>query len=166
MHPQLNEILENAENRYLKPEELGLMTQYIGSLPERLETYRTLRDRELEMMQWVADQLQAQLPQEKQDNLERCIKNALLMLRHCSMAMLLNDETFVKERFISWVSQSSRVYNTENIDQLLYRLLNQQLTQKLNAAQMDLLRPMLTLAQSYLSPIAQVEPVNGVAIGW
>jgi hypothetical protein len=164
MHPQINEIFDNAENRYLKPEELRFVTQYVGSLPERLETYRNVRDRELEMMQWVADQLQAKFPQEKQDCLERSIKNALLMLRYCSMAMLLNDESLVKERFLNWVSQSVKVYNTEKIDNLLHQLLNQRLSKELGASQMSLLAPMLNLAQSYLTPDA--ETVNGAAIGW
>ena len=163
MHPQIDQIFDNAETRYLKPEELQCVTQYVESLPERLEIYRQLRDRELEMMQAVADQLQAQMPQEKQDNLERCIKNALLMLRHCSMAMLLNDESLVKDRFLSWVSQGVKVYNTEKIDTLLHRLLNQQLKQSLSPSQMSLLAPMLTLAQTAL--LSASTSVNGAAIG-
>jgi hypothetical protein len=150
MHPQLEEIFDEAENRYLKPEELQLITQYVGSLPERLETYRTLRDRELEVMQWVADQLQAEMPQEKVENLERSLKNGLLMLRYCSMGMLLNDETFVKERLISWVSQTVKVYNTQAIDTVLYRLLNQQLSQVLSSKQISYLAPLLKLAQNAL----------------
>lgn len=164
MHPHLETIFDDAENRYLKPEELRCVTQYVESLPMRLETYRTLRDQELEIMQWVADQLQAQLPQEKQENLERSIKNALLMLRYCGMGMLLNDEAFVEKHFVNWVSQSIKVYNSEKIDLLLYRLLNQHLKQVLGANQMSILSPMLTRVQSSL--LSHSEPMNGVAIGW
>lgn len=164
MHPQLENIFDDAENRYLKPEELRYVTQYVESLPTRLEIYRTLRDQEIEIMQWVADQLQAQLPQEKPEDLERSIKNALLMLRYCGMGMLLNDETFVEKRFVGWVSQSIKVYNSEKIDTHLYRLLNQHLKQVLDANQMSILSPMLTRIQSSLLP--HPEPMNGVAIGW
>lgn len=65
MPPQLEAIFDDAESRYLKPNELQLLSQYVDSLPVRLSAYRTLRDRELEVMQLVADQLQAQLPNEK-----------------------------------------------------------------------------------------------------
>lgn len=164
MHPQIEAIFDDAETRYLKPEELRFVTQYVESLPQRLDIYRNLRDQELEVMQWVADQLQAQLPQEEQELLERSLKNALLMLRYCSMGMLLNDEVFVRERFLNWVSQSAKIYNTETIDKHLYRLLNQQLSRVLGSKQMNVLSPMLTMAQTALLP--QPEPTNGAAIGW
>jgi len=164
MHPQIETIFDAAETRYLKPEELKLVTQYVESLPQRLDTYRNLRDQEMEVMQWVADQLQAQLPQEEKELLERSLKNALLMLRYCSMGMLLNDEGLVRERFLNWVSQSTKIYNTEIIDTHLYRLLNQQLSRVLGSKQMNILSPMLTMAQTALLP--QPEPANGAAIGW
>jgi hypothetical protein len=163
MHPQIQEIFDDAENRYLKPEELKLLAQYVDSLPERIDLYRTLRDRELEIMQWVVDQLQAQFPQEPQETIERSIKTALLMLRYCGMGMLLNDETLVQKRFLSWVSQSVKIYNTEKIDTSLYQLLNQRLQRMLGVQQMKFLSPMLTATQTAL---LSAEPSNELAIGW
>ncbi|MDX2216131.1 MAG: hypothetical protein SFY66_22895 [Oculatellaceae cyanobacterium bins.114] len=163
MHPQIESIFNEAENRYLKPEELSTLGQYVDSLPERLETYRTIRDRELEIMQAVADQLQIEMPQEKVENLERSIKNALLTLRYCSMGMLLNDESLVKERLIDWLSQTIKVYNTQTIDSTLHRLLNQQLGQVLNPQQLMLLNSTLTPAQDAL--LGQ-ETLTASALGW
>lgn len=163
MHPQIKVIFDDAESRYLKPEELKLVTQYVDSLPERLETYRNLRDHELEIMQWVADQLQAAMPQENQETLERSIKKALLMLRYCAMGMLLNDEDFVKERFLSWVSETTKVFHSQPIDLKLCQLLNQRLSQVLGSKQMSCFAPTLLMAQKALLP--QPESANGVAIG-
>lgn len=164
MHPQLESIFDEAENRYLKPEELKFVTQYVESLPERLEVYRNLRDQELEIMQWVADQLQTQMPQESVENLERSLKNALLMLRYCSMGMLLNDEEFVQDRLLSWMGQTVKVYSTEKIDLALYRLMNQRLNQVLGTKSTSFLSPILAMAQNAL--LSAEEPANGVAIGW
>jgi hypothetical protein len=164
MHPQIEGIFDDAETRYLKPEELRLVTQYVESLPERLDVYRNLRDQELKIMQWVADQLQGQMPQEDPALLEHSIKQALLMLRYCSMGMLLQDEALVKERFLKWVSQSIKVYNTEKINPPLYHLLNQRLAAVLGSKQMSLLGPMLVMAQNALLP--QSETTNRAAIGW
>lgn len=150
MQPKLESLFEEAESRYLKPEELGLLSQYVESLPERLETYRQLREREIEIMQAVADQLTVQFKQETKETLERSIKNALLMLRYCSMSMLLNDESFVKERLLGWMCQTVQTYKTQNIDAVLYKLLNQQLSKTLNAKQISLLKPPLVLAQTTL----------------
>jgi hypothetical protein len=162
MHPQIQAIFDDAENRYLKPEELQVIAQYVDSLPERLELYRTLRDREIEIMQWVVDQLQAQVPQAPLEIVERSVKNALLMLRYCGMGMLLDDETIVHNRFLTWVSQSAKVYNTEKIDTYLYQLLNQRLQTVLGAQPMRFLSPTLITIQTAL---LSAEPTHGMAIG-
>jgi hypothetical protein len=148
MHPQIEAVFNEAEKRYLNPQELEVINQYVNSLPVRLDAYRTIRDRELEIMQQVADQLQLAMPQEATTTLEQSIKNGLLMLRYCSMGMLLNDETFVKERLINWLAGS--LHNTQKIDTELYRLLNQKLYQTLSSSQLNLLTPMLNMAQQAL----------------
>lgn len=165
MHEQLESVFDEAENRYLKPEELSVISQYVDTLPDRLDTYRNLRDKELDIMQRVADQLTAEFPQESVETLERSIRNALLVLRYCAMGMLLNDEGFVKERIQGWLSQTIQVYNTQAIDTALYRLLRQSLHKTFSAAQMSLLEPMLTLAQSLLLPVVD-EPLTAAALGW
>lgn len=150
MHPQIEALFDEAENRYLKPEELNLISQYVTSLPARLEAYRALRDQELAIMQQVADQLQAAMPQEKVEQLERCLKNAMLMLRYCAMGMLLHDPSFVKDRLVGWVSNSMTAFNTQAIDTKLYYLLNQQLAASLDPKHLSLLQPQLNLAQGLL----------------
>ncbi|MBD2021622.1 hypothetical protein H6F43_15690 [Leptolyngbya sp. FACHB-36] len=150
MHPPIQAIFDDAENRYLKSEELTVLNQYVQSLPSRLEMYRLVRDQEIEWVQQVADQLQAEMPQEPVENLERSLRNALLVLRCCTMGMLLNDESFVEKRLFSWFSATNSVYNTRSIDVALYRLLNQTLSQVLAPNQLDLLSPLLNQAQALL----------------
>ena len=163
MYPPIATAFDETENRYLKAEELKSIAQYVGSVSDRLTVYRTLRDREIETMQWVADQLQAQLPQAEESDLERSLKNALLLLRHCAMALLLEEEELIRDRFLDWVLPTVEVYGTQAIDRHLYPLLNQRLTQMLGK-QMNLLSPMLLKAQSALLP-QNAESANGVAIG-
>ncbi|NJP11881.1 MAG: hypothetical protein HC866_22390 [Leptolyngbyaceae cyanobacterium RU_5_1] len=151
MHSEIEALFDEAESRYLKPEELNVLSQYVESLPARLNAYRTLRDRELDVMQEIADQLQAQMPQESIENLERAIKNALLTLRYCATGMLLNDESFVRDRLMSWMGGTMRLYNNEAVNSLLYRLINQHFSQLLGPQRMSLLTPHLTLAQTLLN---------------
>jgi Phycobilisome protein len=167
MHPQIEAIFDDADSRYLKVEELKLVAQYVSSVPARLAAYRSLRDHELEIMQWVSDQLQAELPHENTENLERSLKHALLMLRHCGMAMLLNEETIVKERFLNWVVPLVEVYHTQAIDSRLYQLLNQRLDQVLGK-HIVFLSPLLLMAQTALLPQSDepAELANDMAISW
>ncbi|MBW4473001.1 MAG: hypothetical protein KME45_21875 [Stenomitos rutilans HA7619-LM2] len=148
MHPQIETIFDEAELRYLKSEELSVVNQYVNSLPERLETYRALRDHELEIMQQVADQLEAALPQETVENLERSLKNALLLLRYSAMGMLLNDEAFVQERLVDWLTKTISLHNTRAIDMALFRLLNQKLMQTLAPKQINLVGPYIAKVQT------------------
>ena len=143
------------------------MSQYVNSMPARLEAYRSLREHELEIMQWVAEQLQAEMPVEPVENLERSIKNALLMLRCCAMAMLLNDESFVHTRLVTWLAPRVTAYNSQNIDSTLYGLMNHRLNQVLGSDRMAVLTPLLTYAQTALPTAQPTAAVEGeVAIGW
>jgi hypothetical protein len=160
MHPQIETIFDEAEHRYLKSEELGLINQYVHSLPERIDVYRTLRDRELEIMQQVADQLEAAMPNETVENLERSLKNALLLLRYSAMGMLLNDEMFVQERLLNWLTKTISIYNTQAIDTALFRLLNQRLTQALTAKQINLIGPYIAKVQTAMLQAPTLESVG------
>jgi len=156
MDSQLETLFDEAESRYLKSEELQVLNQYVSSLPSRIDAYRTLRDRELEIMQWVADQLQVALPNERIENLERSIKNALLVLRYCAMGVLLNDEKFVQDKLQGWVTQAVQVFNTHAIDTALFRLLDQRLASVMSPQQVALLTPQLNRAKAILLQSAEV----------
>lgn len=147
MHPAIESIFDEAENRYLKPEELSVLNTYVESLPERMETYRCIRDKEIEVMQHVADQLEARFTDKSHAVLERCLKNALLVMRYASMSMLLNDESFLKNRLVMWLEETASVYETRDIDTALYQSLNQRLSEILTVDQVDLIRPHLTSAE-------------------
>ncbi|MDG2617959.1 hypothetical protein P7L53_17090 [Thermoleptolyngbya sichuanensis XZ-Cy5] len=149
MHPQIDALFDEAENRYLKPEELAVLSQYVESLPARLDAYCSLRDREITIMQQAADRLVAELPGESTETLERSVKNALLVLRHCATAMLMNDEAFLKDR-LQPMAQMIQAYDSQRIDSALFRLLSQSLSQHLAPQQVKFLLPMLAIAQSDL----------------
>ncbi|MGG6297083.1 hypothetical protein ACQ4M4_22040 [Leptolyngbya sp. AN02str] len=165
MHPQIEAVFDEAENRYLHPDEINVLTQYVNTLPSRLETYRTLRDRELEIMQPVADQLVNEMPNESLPNLERCIKNSILVLRSCALGMLLEDEQLVRQRLEGWLSTTAQAYNSYAIDATLYRIMERQLAQVLSPQQMSLFRPMFGLAQRLLMNVED-EPLTAATIGW
>ncbi|NET53623.1 MAG: hypothetical protein F6K09_34735, partial [Merismopedia sp. SIO2A8] len=110
MHPEIEAMFDEAENRYLKPEELGSLNNYVKSLPNRLDAYRYLRDHEVAVMQEVAGQLESEFSNEDVATLERCLKNALLILRYSAMGMLLNDDTFLHHRLINWLEGTAKAY--------------------------------------------------------
>ncbi|MEO0535102.1 MAG: hypothetical protein AAF215_14680 [Cyanobacteria bacterium P01_A01_bin.123] len=148
MNKHLETLFNEPEKSYLKAQDLNLLSQYVGSLPERIKVYRQLRDKELEIMQAVADDLQQQFPQVAEASLERSIKNGLLVMRYCAMAMLLDDPAFVVQRLNGWLKPITAVYDTQAIDRALYQHLTQQLAKRFTANQMKIIQGSLILAQS------------------
>lgn len=147
MIPKIQELINQAQDRYLASEELGLMESYISSLPDRLKLYKFIRDREIDILQSVADQVSIELPNVAVEDLENGIKNLILVVRYCSMAMLLNDEAFLKQRLLDWLEGIMSMRDMRRLNETLYRLLNQVMRQQLSPAQLALIQPLITAAQ-------------------
>jgi hypothetical protein len=147
MMPKIQELINQAQDRYLASDELGLMESYISSLPDRLKLYRLIRDRELDILQAVADQVQTELPNVTDDELEAGVKNLILVLRYSSMAMLLNDENFLKQRLLNWLEGIMSMRDMRRLNETLYKLLNQRLKTQFSPTQIALIQPLITAAQ-------------------
>ncbi|MBE9009805.1 phycobilisome protein [Pseudanabaenaceae cyanobacterium LEGE 13415] len=162
MQSPIDGIFDEAENCYLKPEELQAIGHYVVSIAERMSAYRALRDRELELIQQAADQLELEMPGVETAVLERAIKNGMLTLRHCGMAMLLNDPNFVQKRLLNWLKDSIELHQAQGADAAFFGLMKQQLQQSLNAQQMALLEPFLTQVETVI-PAQQKEEMLTIA---
>ena len=147
MMPKIQELINQAQDRYLSTDELGLMESYISSLPDRLKLYKLIRDREIDLLQAVADQVPAELPNVTDADLETGIKNLILVLRYSSMAMLLNDENFLKQRLLNWLEGIMSMRDMRRLNETLYKLLNQGLRQQFSPPQLALIQPLITAAQ-------------------
>lgn len=147
----LEGIFNQAENCYLKPDELQQIEQYVASISDRMSSYRAIRDREIDLMQQVADELCLEMPSLEIMILERTIKNGMLVLRHCAMAMLLNDATYLRTRLLSWLTSSIELHKSQTTEAACFRLMRQQLRCSLNAQQMALLEPFLSLVETIVS---------------
>lgn len=151
MNPKLEALFDEPENAYLQPDELNALSQYVSSLPERINFYRRLRNEEITLMQPVADALEQKFPQESEDKLKRSIQNAILMLRYVAMAMLTDDPEMVTKRLSSWLPDMVEAYNTKAIDQAIYALIRAQLASRFSAAHMALMTPGLEAAQALIA---------------
>lgn len=159
MHLEIKTLLYEAEDHYLKPEEIKTFKHCASSLQERLETYELLRNQEAVIFQPIADQLLESFPQEKQETLERALKHWLSVLRYCAMSMLLNNQEFLQRRLLEWLTDLVRVHQTQAIEMALYQLLQIQLKELLAKQQLALLQPFLEQAETTLlraSALAQL----------
>lgn len=152
MQPIIASIFHDAENNYLNPEALTEVSQYMTSLKERTTLYRTIRDQEINWMQPIADELEQHFPSEALPRLEMSLRNALLSLRHCAMAMLMDDPSYLGDRFLNWFHESSQVHASLEIDRYLQTALRRQLSSNLSSPQFRLLMPFLDQVQAEFDP--------------
>lgn len=150
MHAELKDLLYAAEDHYLSQQELQSVSQNIAGLSKRLETYELVRNHEIEIFQPVADQLSKAFPQEEEPILERSLKYWMLVLRYCSMAMLMNSVNFLDRQLLEWLTDIVQAHANQAIEQKVYSSLEAQLKQVLSAEQLQCLQPFLERAQATL----------------
>jgi hypothetical protein len=146
---KLDALFEAPDKRYLDTNELNVLSQYVSSIPERVNVYRIVRDQEVAIMQAVADTLQQQASQ-PEALVERSVRNGLMVLRYVAMAMLLDDQGFVEERLRDWLPEIVKAYETQALDGQLLQLLEQNLATVLSPPQLHLLKPMLEQARAIM----------------
>jgi len=142
------DLLQKSEDRFLNAEEIGVLRDFVAGMPLRLQIYKKLRDRELPILQAVADQVERDLPSAAVEDVKKAISSLMLVLRYCAMALLMNsDEAFLKQRILRWLEQVSTAYNLRRINEVIFRHLNQLLSQEFTPAELELLQPLVTTAQ-------------------
>ncbi len=157
---KLDTLFDAPDKQYLDTHDLGILSQYVSSIPERMAVYRTLRDQEIAIMQPIADALQQQ-GGHPEALVERSIRNGLMVMRYAAMAMLLDDAGFVEDRLQGWLPEMVKAYETQAIDQQLFQLLNQQLTKMFSPAQLNLIKPGLEKAHSLMLNTRETVTVAG-----
>ncbi len=150
MLPEIQTLLEQAERRYLQPQEMEGFRLYAVSLAKRLETYEWLRENEETIFQPIADQLVAAWPAEAQATIERALKHWLLVLRYCAAAMLANDTEFLDKRLLGWLKGLVDTHQMQALENTLYQLLKNQLQEQLSEQNFSLLQPFLEQANTRL----------------
>lgn len=151
MHSELKTLLYQAENEYLQSSEIKAFNNHIGSLAQRLETYETIRDREIEIFQPVADKLCSAFPKTDEAILEQVLKNWLSLLRYCAMAMLLNNSEFLQQRLLEWLGEVVKSSQVRDIETTICQLLNKQLKTELSDHKLALLTPYLEQASAVMN---------------
>ncbi len=156
MKPVIESLFHDAESCYLKSDAIVEVSQYMSSLKERTRLYRTIRDEEITWMQPIADDLEQCFPTEQIDRLENSLRNAMLSLRHCAMAMLMDDATYLEVHFLTWFEESIKIHGTLDLDSHIHSALREQLSQVLNTSQIKLLTPFLHEIGSSFKPEAMI----------
>lgn len=147
MTQAIDQLLIEAEGRYLSPEALQQLKDYVKGWPERRLAYQTLRSQEKILVKATVQEMTQEVPDLSAQVLDLCQRDLVLVLRHSAMAMLIQDEDLLQERLIDWLEDRVRLYDLQDTYTTLYRLLQQTLKLHLSPQDLDLIRPYITQAQ-------------------
>lgn len=160
MHSDIEALLHQAEEDYLKPADIVSFRQAVNSLAERLTTYEELRDKEINIFQPVADLLTSAFPTEERIVLEKVVKRWLLIMRYAAMAMLLNNHEFLARRLLEWLSAMVQANPKIEIELKLYQLLTNRLTELFSQEAYSLIAPFLDQAKTTLICDSNTPEIN------
>lgn len=150
MYPDLQILIHEAEFNYLQKDDLEIFSEHIDNLQQKLEVYRLVRDREIEIFQEVANRLVAQFPSTQEKALESSLHHWLLIMRYAAMAMLLNNPEFLERRLLEWLTDIVQIRESQSIDVAVHSLLINQLGKVMNSPELKYLEPFLNQAKEYL----------------
>lgn len=150
MHSDIQMLLYQAEEHYLKGQEIKVFRIYADSLARRLETYECLRDQDLKIFQPIAEEIVKIYADENPQLLEQALKHWLAIMRYCAMAMLLNNPEYLERRILEWLTEIVQAHQMQSVEQTIYDLLFSRLQQLLSQEQLTLLQPFLEQAQTSL----------------
>ena len=146
----LEQMLIEAEARYLTPEQLEQLKAYVLGWPKRLHVYRAVREGESQMVSRTLSALQKEMPNLSPQMVDLCRRHLLLLLRYSALAMLLQDEDLLKERLIEWMEEEVRLYGLQSAYEVAYRICQQELRDRLAPGELEFIRPLITQAQAAL----------------
>lgn len=150
MQADFEDFFHRSEHHYLQKSEMLLFRRHIEILRQRLTAYEALRNKEIEIFQAVADQLEVACPSASSQQLSKALGRWIAVMRYCAFAMLLNNPEFLQHRLLEWLTDIVRAHQMQAIEQTLYKILQEQLAQKLPPRQNELINPFLQQAQQTL----------------
>lgn len=143
----IEQMLIQAEARFLKGDELEQLQTYVQGWASRKQAYQTIREREASLVQQTLTLLQRDRPDLSAPMVEICRRDLLLIVRQSALSMLLADDDIVQERVIPWIEDQLQLYPLQTAYEAMIRILNAQLKQQLGSQELDLLRVPITQVQ-------------------
>ena len=154
MNHTLENMLIEAEGRYLSPEESRQLLKYAASLELRLAAMTALEKIEPKIVDEVLAIVWQRHPEFERAHhqaKERCRRDVTLVLRYCAQAMLREDEQFLQDKMLHWLHTILHSFHFGKVIETTYRALPQRVEANLSAQYHQLLAPYLTLTMETLT---------------
>ncbi len=154
MNTAIVDIMRESEGRYLLPDEMQTLQSYIDDLPRRIRVYQTLQAKENELLDRVMEKFQPTLPnltrQHGPTAWQRCRRDLAMAWRYCALAMVLNDEDYLRDKLLYWLETILKSFKMRDQCNPAYRMMLDSLQLVFTSEECELIRPYVMLTQMML----------------
>jgi Phycobilisome protein len=143
----LEELVERADGSYANSKDLRALEHVMSSWPERKEAYLEIQAKEESIVEQAIELMQAEkvLSDLEMSQIQgRCRRDMIATIRSYALAMLLQDEEMLKDRFLYW---QKNIYQAMGLDcHEGCRFLLESICLELPVKQADLFKPYFKIA--------------------
>jgi Phycobilisome protein len=151
----LEALVDGADGSYASKQDIRKLEHAISSWAERKEAYLAIEAKEKAILDRAIKAMEDSkfFQEEAMSGLgvDRCRRDMTLGLRAYSLAMLLQDEEMLKERFIQWQKNILQAMGFRQYQG--YKFLLEAVYIELPQAHADLLKPYIKIAQDAIAAI-------------
>jgi hypothetical protein len=149
----LEALVDGADGSYASKQDLRKLEHVISSWAERKDAYLAIEANEQAIIDRTIKVMEdGKFFQEEAMNalgVDRCRRDMTLGLRAYSLAMLLQDEEMLKDRFIQWQKNILQAMGLQQYQG--YKFLLESVYVELPQQQADLLKPYIKIAQDAIA---------------
>jgi Phycobilisome protein len=147
MNARLNQIMHDANGRYLTAEERDVFLAYADSVPRRFHAADAVAKVEEGAVRAVVEEMTKRYPNYAKyhdQGWAKCFRDVQLVVRQDVRSMLLDDVRSLDDQILLWLRTTLAANNlTPGFCRDAYSLLRDKLKDHLGAEEYDLLRPYL-----------------------
>ena len=150
----LENLIEKSDGSYCQPQDLDVVEQSLQSWGDRRHAYQQIQALESTIIEKTLNRFKEQheiLARSASDALlKKCPNDLSLVLRNSAMAMLLEDEELLKDRFLFWMQNIMRALRNQKFNAHIYQLLQDVIVEELSEKDAALILPYLKIVYQFL----------------
>lgn len=154
--PALNHTLEqhivDADGRYLSPEELRSLENYVSSYTQRLDTYQKISQHSDAIVLNALKKFARVHPEIIQQSGKRCQYDMSEVLRYIALSILRDDEFLFLEKVMFWLDTVLRAHHKQTACSKAYQYLQEAVEETLSSSNSGLVRPYINVVLNSLQP--------------
>lgn len=152
LNHKLQQILLDADGRYLSSEELRPFEDYVKTYENRLSTYQVLSKYSNEFVLSALKQFARLHPDIIKKSGKRCHYDMTQVLRHIALCILIDDEIIFRETMMIWLDTMIRAHRKQEACYKAYQFLQDAMNHRLPESSRQLVAPYTALVLESFQP--------------